>query len=209
MRLSKARKEAVTAVIKDTIFEAASSLLEQHGVGGLTMDRVATTAGLATGSLYNYFQDKDDLLRFFYLRVVEPLFQAIEEGADADVPAPQKLEQIVRAAVDHGVTHKGLIRLLVSSAQESEVRRTARARILKIVTGVFERGIREGSFRQHPTAPVARMFLGVLSELLELQVGDVSRAEVDAYAEVVIDAIRNGFSLRVERAAGSTQAPPP
>ena len=89
MRLSKARKALVTAMMKDTICEAASSVLEQHGAGGLTMDRVASTVGLATGSLYNYFQDKDDLLQFFYTRLAGPFFQAIEETANTELPAPR------------------------------------------------------------------------------------------------------------------------
>ncbi len=208
MRLSKARKEFVTAMMKDTIFEAAGSVLAQYGASGITMDRVATTAGLATGSLYNYFEDKSDLLRFIFARIVEPLLQAIEEVVKADVPAPQKLEQIVRAAVDHGVTHKGLIRVLASSDQESEVRRTVRARLLKIVTSVFERGILEGSFRPHKSAQTGRMFLGVLSELLELQAGDVTNAEVNEYVEVLIGAIRNGFSIHVAKNPESAKATP-
>ena len=87
MRLSKARKEFVTAMMKDTIFEAAGSVLEEHGVNGITMDRVAATAGLAKGSLYNYFQDKDKLVRFLYAQLVEPFYQVIEEIADGDLPA--------------------------------------------------------------------------------------------------------------------------
>ena len=90
MRLSKARKACVTTMMKDTIFEAASSLLEQHGSDALTMNQVATKVGFATASLYNYFQDKDDLLHFCYSRLVEPCLQAIEEAAGADLPATAK-----------------------------------------------------------------------------------------------------------------------
>jgi AcrR family transcriptional regulator len=208
MRLSKARKEFVTAMMKDTIFEAAGSVLAQYGPSGITMDRVATTAGLATGSLYNYFQDKDDLLQFIFARIVEPLFQPLEEAVNAGVPAPQKLEQIIRAAVDHGVKHKSLIRLLASSDQESKVRRTARARLLELVTSVFERGIIEGSFRPHKSLQTGRLFLGVLSELLELQASDASTDEVSQYVEVLIDVIRNGLSLRVEKDPRAGNEPP-
>lgn len=199
MPLSKARKEFVTAMMKDTIFQAAGAVLAQYGAGGITMDRVATTAGMATGSLYNYFEDKDDLLQFIYARLLEPLFRAIEEVVNADVSAPQKLERIVRTAVDHGVQHKGLIRVLANSDQQSEIRRTARPRLLQIFTSVFERGILEGSFRPHKSAHTGRLFLGVLSELLELQASDVSNEEVHEYVDVLVDAIRNGFSIHVEK----------
>jgi TetR/AcrR family transcriptional regulator len=207
MRLSKARKEFVTAMMKETIFEAAGSVLEQYGVGGITMERVATTAGLATGSLYNYFQGKDDLLQFVFAGVIEPLFQAIEEAASADAPALKKLERIVRRAVDHGVKHKGLIRLLASSDHDSEARRTIRERLMKIITGVFDAGILEGSIRPHRSVPSARLFLGVLSELMELQVSDVSSEEVNEYVEVLIEAIHVGFSIRLAKDPESGEEP--
>ena len=66
MRMSKARKACVSAMMKDTIFEAATSVLEQHGVGGMTMEGVATTAELGTASLYTYFREQDELLQFIY-----------------------------------------------------------------------------------------------------------------------------------------------
>jgi AcrR family transcriptional regulator len=207
MRLSKARKEFVCAMMKETIFEAAGSVLEQYGLSGITMERVAKAAGLATGSLYNYFQGKDDLLQFVFAGVIEPLFQAIEEAARADAPALTKLDRIVRQTAEHGVKHKGLIRLLASSDHDSEARKAIRARLLKIVTGVFEGGIQEGSIRPHKSVPSARLFLGVLSELLELQVSDVTSEEVNEYVEVLIEAIHVGFSIHPAKDRQSGEEP--
>jgi len=199
MRLSKARKACVTAMMKDTIFEAASSLLEQHGSGGLTMDRVATKVGLATGSLYNYFQGKDDLLRFFYARLVEPSFLAIQKVADSDLPASQKLEPILRVVMESAVSHKGLIRLLAGIDSNSEVRKDIRPRMLRILMTIFKQGIEDGSFRPHNPMHTSRMFLGCLTELFELQAGGASNEEVQGFAETLIDAAVNGFSIRVEK----------
>ncbi len=197
MRLSKARKELVTAMMKDTIFEAAGSVLEQHGVHGITMDRVANVAGMAKGSLYNYFHDKDDLLQFIYARLVEPFFQAIEEIAADQLPAPKKLEKILRTALERSGRHKAIIRLLMETGQEHEVRKSMRPRILRIFSDIFERGILEGSFRPHNVAHTARMFLGCFGELFELQASDASDEEIDGYVEVLIDATQHGFSIHV------------
>jgi AcrR family transcriptional regulator len=208
MRLSKARREFVTAMMKDTIFEAADSVLEQHGVGGITMDRVATTAGLATGSLYNYFQDKDDLLQFIYARLVEPFFQAIEEIAAGNLPAPRKLEKILRTALEHSAKHKGVIRLLAETDQDHKVRKSTRPRFLRLLTSLFEHGIKEGSFRPHNPAHTGHMFLGSLSELFELQADGASNEEVSEYVGSLIDAVLNGFSIHAEKRPASGDAGP-
>ena len=132
------------------------------------MDRVASTVGLATGSLYNYFEDKNDLLQFFYTRLVEPFFEPIEEIATTELPAPQKLEKILRTAWEHAVKNKCLIRLFVGGDQRAEIRRDTRPRFQRILTAIFEQGIREGSFGAYNPAHMARMFQGCLSELFDL-----------------------------------------
>ena len=195
MRLSKARKSCVNAMMRDAIFEAASSVLDQHGASGLTMDRVASTVGLATGSLYNYFRDKDDLLQFFYARLVEPFFQPIEEIAGTELPAPQKLEKILRAALEHAVTHKGLIRIFMGGDQRAEIRRDTRPRFLGILGAIYEQGIREGAFRLHNPAHMARMFQGGLSELFDLLAEGAPNEELNEYVEVLMDATVHGLSV--------------
>jgi DNA-binding transcriptional regulator YbjK len=42
--------------------EAAMSLIAQHGLEGVTMRAVAAEAGLSYGSLFHYFDSKDELL---------------------------------------------------------------------------------------------------------------------------------------------------
>ena len=92
-------------MMKEAIFEAALRVLEEHGVGGMTMDRVAAAAGLAKGSLYNYFPGKQDCCNSFTRRIVEPLFQAIEEIAAADLPpaenSPPAAGELFRALGRH------------------------------------------------------------------------------------------------------------
>ena len=208
MRLSKARKACVTTMMKDTIFEAASSLLEQHGSDTLTMNQVATKVGFATASLYNYFQDKDDLLHFCYSRLVEPCLQAIEEAAGTDLPATQKLERILRTALEHAVKHKGLIKLMAGMDYDSKIRRDTRPRLLQILTTIFQRGIEEGSFRPHDPTHTGRMFLGCLSELFDMQAGGASNEDVNSFAETLIDATLNGFSIRADESPASGKASP-
>jgi len=195
-------------MMKDTIFEAASSLLEQLGTGGLTMGQVATKVGLATGTLYNYFRDKEELLRFFYTRLAEPYLHTIEETANVDLPAPRKLETILRTGLEHAAKHKALLRLMAGMDSPSEVRSNIRPRVLQILTTIFEQGIKEGSFRPHDPTHTGRMFLGCLWELFELQASGASDEDVNRFAGTLIDATLNGFSIHAEKSPESGEASP-
>jgi AcrR family transcriptional regulator len=50
------------AVSKDRIFSAAKTVLEQEGILGLSMRRIAEESGMSPMSLYRHFADKDALL---------------------------------------------------------------------------------------------------------------------------------------------------
>lgn len=210
MPVSKARKAIVTAVMRDTIFEAAGAVIEQHGVGGVTMDRVATTAGLTAGSLYNYFRNKDDLMQFVYTRIVEPFFQAIEETAKADLPAPEKLRAILLKARDSAIENRSLIQFLAGEDHDRyQLQKATRPRFHRVFEAVFEQGIREGTFRPHNPAHSSRLFQGCLSELFELQGDKASNQEVNEFVDLLIDATLGEFSLLPKKTARSGEATPP
>ena len=48
--------------LRDRILENARTLLEREGYNGLAMRRVATSCGIALGTVYNYFPSKDMLV---------------------------------------------------------------------------------------------------------------------------------------------------
>src|SRR6202046_3058152 len=50
------------AMSKDRIFSAARTVLEQEGIVGLSMRRIAQESGMSPMSLYRHFADKDALL---------------------------------------------------------------------------------------------------------------------------------------------------
>jgi AcrR family transcriptional regulator len=207
MRLSKPRKEIVDAMMKERISEAAGSVIEQHGINGVTMDRVASTVGVATGSLYNYFHDKNELMQFIFVRVAEPYVQAIEEIANRNLPARQKLEEILHLALERSVTHKSIIRLLVELRQDRDIRNNTRPRFLQIFTSIFEQGIRDGTFRPHNPVHTGRMFLGCLAELFELQAKDTPADEVDGYVTALIDAAIRGFGVDNRNVISNKESP--
>ena len=163
-RLSKARKELLTTMMKDSIFEATSSVLCTHGVDGTTMNRVAEAADLAKSSLYDYFQSKDELLAFVANRIMAPTAQRIEEIAQADLPATEKLGEIVRAAFASVEQHRALLLLLLRDkfrhVAESS-RQSIRSRVDQTVSAVFEQGMREGQIRRDDRGPASAIVHGL------------------------------------------------
>ena len=47
---------------RDRIFDAAKAILQQEGLAGLTMRKVAGRSGLSPMAIYRHFADKDALI---------------------------------------------------------------------------------------------------------------------------------------------------
>lgn len=194
-RLSRTRKELLNTMMKESIFDATTAVLREHGVEGTTMNRVAEAASVSKSSLYDYFQNKEELLAFVSDRIVGPFLKMLEDLVPADLPAPEKFETVLRYALDDSTKHKSIMRLLAQADQDRRIKRNARPRILEAITAIFEQGIQEGSFQPHNPAYTARMFLGCLRELFELQLSSASDEAATEYVAVLIGAVRQGFSI--------------
>lgn len=77
-----------TLPMRDRILDATADMLVQHGIQA-PMSRIAAHAGVAAGSLYNYFESKDVLIRAVYEHlagiVEERLLVDLEPGMSPQV----------------------------------------------------------------------------------------------------------------------------
>ena len=68
--------DAIVNNKRERILAAAAELIVRNGLQ-CSMAEIATTAGVATGSLYNYFKSKDDLIWGVYERLTEEATAAL------------------------------------------------------------------------------------------------------------------------------------
>lgn len=61
----------------DAIVDATEQLLAKHGYAAITTNHVADTAGVAIGSLYEYFPDKDAIVAQVARRTVQRILEEI------------------------------------------------------------------------------------------------------------------------------------
>jgi AcrR family transcriptional regulator len=81
----------------DKIIEAARQRFRYYGIGKTTMQEIAQDAGVAVGTLYLYFSNKDALMVACAEGFVERHRQQIETILDCQAPADEKLRKYVLA----------------------------------------------------------------------------------------------------------------
>jgi AcrR family transcriptional regulator len=99
--LKATKKEIVTAFRTREILAAARSLLEQRGPEAMTMEEIAAAAGVAKGTLYLYFQSKDDLILALITRVGENIIRDVEASLEGPGTPPEKLIRMVSVLLEY------------------------------------------------------------------------------------------------------------
>src|SRR5262245_58203458 len=105
---SAARREAILA--------AAFDEFTAQGFAAARLDDVAGRAGVAKGTIYLHFRDKEALFQELIRSVLSPFVGTFEAALKADVPARTLADQIVELFVTqvYGTRRKDVIRLIVS-----------------------------------------------------------------------------------------------
>jgi len=183
--------------MKDGISQAALEVLKEHGYEGLTMDRVAEVAGIAKGSLYHYFRNKQELVTYLFEQTIEPAIQAGEEIFQQVVPAVTKLEAMVRMWFDYFSQHRALFDFLFRDPTVRELcftsQRTKNGLAIDRFSAILQQGISEGVFRPLDVTYAAEMIIGSLQFVIERQLETGKSHPIEDSVRRLMDIVLHGI----------------
>jgi AcrR family transcriptional regulator len=95
------KKELVTAFRTREILAAAQRVMELRGVETATMEEITAAAGVAKGTVYLYFQSKEDLVQAIISHVCETLLRDLAAIVESSGSPPENLRAIVALLIKH------------------------------------------------------------------------------------------------------------
>ncbi|MDZ7926350.1 MAG: TetR/AcrR family transcriptional regulator [Agrobacterium sp.] len=157
------RQERSKATV-DAVIHAAARILSDCGWAGFTTNRVAETAGVSIGSLYQYFPDKISIVEAVRHRHLQDCLTVMKSVAEQQCSLPQFVEELVTGMIAVHSIHPGLHKVLLDDAPSHE-------------------GMND------PNSAFEREYLGLYSKALAAHVTGGSKAESGTAALIVSDAI--------------------
>jgi AcrR family transcriptional regulator len=85
---------------RDSILQTAAKLFARKPFHEVLMDEVAEQTGIAKGTVYRYFANKDDLFGALSMRYLEMLSDGIGKTAESDSPPLKKMEAMLVRMVE-------------------------------------------------------------------------------------------------------------
>ena len=189
-------RAAKAAERRNAILKAALDEFSERGFAAARLDDVARRAGVAKGTIYLYFKDKEALFQELVRFQIGPVVGALEAELASDLP----LAVIVEHALDifvreiYGTHRKQVLRLIISEgprfpALAEFYYREVLAHILKAVRARLARAVERGEiagdelvrFPQLLGAPgiVAIVWSGLFDRFEPLDVRAMMRAYFD------------------------------
>lgn len=184
----------------EAILRAAIKVFARNGFFNSKVADVAREAGVADGTVYLYFKNKDDILVSIFNNVMgEALRSGRASLAKMNDPV-QKLRWIVRAHLDRLGKDRDLaivfqVELRSSVKFMEQFSATLVTEYLDLIRDVIEEGQRRNIFRRELNAKLlAKMLFGILDEMATNWVLSPRRYSLLKSADAVVDVFLNGIA---------------
>jgi AcrR family transcriptional regulator len=181
---------------REAILAAALEEFSVRGFAATRLDDVAQRAGVAKGTIYLYFRDKESLFQELVRAMLSPLVGVIEAAPLRDLPVRTVAEMIVDVFVNeiYGTRRKDVIRLILAEGPRFPklaefYYREVIGRVLPVMRGLLTRAVERGElghdalarFPQLLVAPalMAVMWSGLFERFEPLDVRQLMQAHLD------------------------------
>ena len=144
--LKMGRRKEEPARIREMILESASKLFARFGLKKTAVDEIARKARLAKGTIYNYFESKDELIRSVFRREEEKLLRRIKKMVSEESDPKRKLKKAILERL-RIISESPILAQVLSEKRERLIAGLDKEleRLEKIEIELIEEILREGS----------------------------------------------------------------
>lgn len=184
---------------KQALLDAVLHVFSEQGVHGLTMDNVALEAGVAKGTLYAYFENKQELLKTAIEAGIAPLIDELNHLLESDLSPMEKLKQLTLRHLAYCDAHRNFFRILVYDRQavQERIRRYKSSLyndFLERTSKVVAAGMKDGSFRLANPMLIASILIESNIAVIHQRLQSETPGPVEKDARAISDAFLFGIA---------------
>lgn len=206
MKPSSKLRDRLKAATGEAILDAAEAVFAEEGLHAAKIEQIAALAGVSVGTLYNYFGDRDGILRAIAEQRRLELFarlDAVLEG-ERQRPFAAQVRAFVVALTAHFEAHQRFFSILMDAdtARPGETPYRSPKAVLQAVyeraRTLMDRGVASGALPA-PMADIAPVLLMSIVRGLSLRAINTKRGHIAAQAEMLTTFFLRGAGVVDER----------
>ncbi|MEA2572381.1 MAG: hypothetical protein QOI24_4382 [Acidobacteriota bacterium] len=202
----KSKEEVVQEFRIQSIQEATMRVIARKGMAAATMQEIAEEAGVAKGTLYLYFRDRDELVEKTFENAMTQLHDRVDEALLGDAPFEERLRNVITAKFRFFEENREFFRLYMSlripegnPAQQRRQKRTCqpqyRARIDQL-SEVLREAMTRGEVREMDPRRLALMLIEASNAIVVERIMEESAPPLADDVELIVSALFDGIAAR-------------
>lgn len=146
-RLTPENKELHTAFMRKRLCTAFAEMFAADG--DVSMEHLAEKLGIAKGTIYNYFRDKDELISAVMEIRRSNMVELMEQNISPESSGEEQLGMYIRIMIDDFNRYRYLRMEYLRRNPLMQLSSHSRPRPVDILKQIVERSIRSGEFRKN------------------------------------------------------------
>ncbi len=178
---------------RQELLSIARALFIQDGYARTPVSAIVRNAGVAQGTFYLYFANKQELLVELRREVFHDYERTLHDTLALPRPNDARVARVLVAmaeAVSRNLQMERVFRLAESAEATLHIAREGRARLARTAAEHLQTGVEDGSFHVHNPALTARFIITLLDNLLY----EALAYESERFDDIVAESIR--FTLQ-------------
>jgi len=181
------------------ILEAAVKVFARQGFHQSTVAQIAREAGVADGTIYLYFKNKDDILVQFFSFRTKQVFESFREEVDRAETSSDKLRNLVRRHLaEFQRDRDGAVVYQVETHQNSRLVETQIKEMSKmyrdLISEIVEQGQQEGTIRKDLyVGLVKRFIIGAVDEVINTWLHSNEEYDLVSMADPLVELFIKGI----------------
>jgi TetR/AcrR family transcriptional regulator, fatty acid metabolism regulator protein len=185
------------------ILEAAISVIAREGFSNSTVSKIARAAGVADGTIYLYFKNKNDILLQFFNYKTRLVFDEFRKEVYKGQDARTKLYNLIRAHLREFQKDRNMAEVFQAEARQIRYFETHIKDIthmyFDLVGEIVELGQKEGVFRTDMELNLVKRFiLGAVDEVINNWLHTVDIYDLESKADGLVELFLHGIGGRKE-----------
>jgi len=152
------------------IYKATLCLVKDRGLAGITMCDISKEASIATGTLYIYFKNKDELIRELFAECRKKSARYYFEGMEGQRSFEERMQKIFRNIVSFKVKHFEVSAFLEQSYHSPYVNITDLKKKQKALSPLFDlikEGMEKKKIKNTEADLIVSYLFGVVNEMVK------------------------------------------
>jgi AcrR family transcriptional regulator len=152
------------------IYKATLSLVKERGLAGITMGDISKEASIATGTLYIYFKNKEELIRALFTECREKSARYYFEGLEPSLLFEERMKKLFRNIIYFKTSHFEISAFLEQTSHSPYVHITDLKKKQKAMQPLFDlirEGIENNKIKKIDIELVVSYLSGIVNEMVK------------------------------------------